>query len=237
MSVAGHTPPHVALKQRAAADLDVEVRAHILAVDADTDAWIDAVARAASDPAVDAVFVQYPLSAHVDAQPVFDAIPIDLDVDVLSAAALDRFAVGLGPPPATVAAAFAILDAYAVPLAGRAVRIVGEAGALADACRRMFERHGALVGPRVAPGPGLRERVAGADLVLTLGGQPGRVSATDLPNGAVIVDGGYFNDGGVGDVDVSTGAQHLGALVPVPGGLGPMTISVLLERTIARGEG
>lgn len=235
---AGLAPPHVALKQRAAARLGVDVHALLLPFDAGLDAWIDAVARAAAEPATDAVFVQYPLPGHVDPQPVFNAIPVELDVDVLSTAALDRFERGLGPPPATVAAAFAILDAYAVTLNDRDVRIVGQPGALARSFRVMFERRGALVDECVAAaGPGLRDRVAGAALVLTLGGQPGCVPAADLPDGAVVIDGGYFNEGGAGDVDLASGADHIGALVPVPGGLGPMTISVLLERTIARGGG
>jgi len=67
-------------------------------------------------------------------------------------------------------------------------------------------------------------------------GQPGLIRSGAFQEGTVVVDAGYANPGGVGDLDPSDGLTHLGAIVPVPGGLGPMTVSMMVEEVIARAE-
>lgn len=79
--------------------------------------------------------------------------------------------------------------------------------------------------------------LAAAPLVIVAVGRPGILSALQLAPDAVAIDVGYFNVGGRGDIDLAGGASHLGALAPVPGGIGPMTVSYLLERTISIAEG
>jgi methylenetetrahydrofolate dehydrogenase (NADP+)/methenyltetrahydrofolate cyclohydrolase len=82
----------------------------------------------------------------------------------------------------------------------------------------------------------MRTSLAECRLVVVSAAHPGIVSAGWLAPDAVAIDAGYFNEGGVGDIDVSDGFGHLRALAPVPGGIGPMTISMLIERVIERAE-
>lgn len=226
--------PHVGIKQRAARAVGVDTRIRSIPPDAPTGSVREAVLEVAADPGVDGIFVQYPLPEGVDEQAVFDAIPPERDVDVLSAAEFRRFVQDSGPAPATAAAGFLILDEHSVDLRGRTVRVVGEPSTLQEAFEVMAGRRGAHVLDRVSPGdPALAAALARTQVAVALIGRPGALDARLLPAAAIAIDGGYFNPGGRGDVD-ATRANHLGGLVPVPGGLGPMTVSVLLERTIER---
>ena len=76
-----------------------------------------------------------------------------------------------------------------------------------------------------------------AQLVVVTAARPGLVRAVDHAEGAVVIDVGYYNAGGRGDVDVTGGTAHLRALAPVPGGIGPATIAMLVERVIEFAEG
>ncbi len=80
------------------------------------------------------------------------------------------------------------------------------------------------------------EQVGRHRLVVVAAGRPGAVSAQAMAPGTVAIDLGYHNTGGRGDIDTTGGFDHLRAIAPVPGGIGPMTVSVLIERTIAAAE-
>ena len=82
----------------------------------------------------------------------------------------------------------------------------------------------------------LAGRLADALLAVVTVGRPGFLPSTALADGAVAIDVGYFNPGGRGDIDTRPGVGHLAALAPVPGGIGPMTISLLIERVIEFAE-
>ena len=82
----------------------------------------------------------------------------------------------------------------------------------------------------------LLQGVQQAALVVVAASDPGVVPSTALAAGSICIDVGYFNSGGRGDVDTAGGVAHLGAFSPAPGGIGPMTVSVLVERVIAFAE-
>src|SRR5690606_10559694 len=99
--------------------------------------------------------------------------------------------------------------------------------------RAALARRGARMGPLVPPtAADLAERARAARLVVVAAARPGLVDSATLAPGTVAIDSGYYNPGGRGDIDTAGGTAHLAALAPVPGGLGPMTVSMLLERTI-----
>jgi methylenetetrahydrofolate dehydrogenase (NADP+)/methenyltetrahydrofolate cyclohydrolase len=101
--------------------------------------------------------------------------------------------------------------------------------------REELTRRGARMGDVLALDDAHASAVlSDAGLVVVSVGKPGAVDATGLARGAVAIDVGYFNPGGRGDVRGDT--SHLSAIAPVPGGIGPMTVSMLIERTILFAE-
>ena len=231
--------PHVAGKQRAAVAAGVAVRLDVVQYGA---VRADAVARAAAlaaAAALDAMFVQFPYPDAAWAPDIEAAIPAALDVDVMSPAAVRRFREDPAAlPPVTVSAALELLDAHGIDVTGRDGVVVAEPGEFAEQFRLAFARRGARVGPLVAPAAAATDpRLRAASLVIVAAGRPGLVRAETLARGAVAIDVGYFNAGGRGDIAIDGGVSHLGALAPVPGSIGPMTVSCLLERTIRLAEG
>jgi methylenetetrahydrofolate dehydrogenase (NADP+)/methenyltetrahydrofolate cyclohydrolase len=157
-----------------------------------------------------------------------------------------------------------LLVAHDLDVEGVDTVVVGPATDFNRMFAEALARRGARVSPPQAlpePAPGeadrppapaawaaMRDRLAGAGLVVLSAGVPHAVPARWLAPGAIALDAGYFNPEGRGDLDTGTeagdvegrgvhGLAHLRALAPVPGGLGPMTVSVLVERVIARAGG
>lgn len=231
--------PWVDRKLRAAARAGVRVVPLILPASTRTAGARRALDDVVAGEAPDAVFLEFPFPAGVDGDAVSEAIPPAADIDVMHPATVRRYLTEpTAPPPLTVAAALELLDAGAVPLDGRHGTVVGEDIPFHAMFRLALERRGAIMAPLAPPdAPDLQARLDNADLVVLSAGSPGLVPARWLEPGAVVVDAGYFNPGGRGDLDTDEGVGHLRALAPVPGGVGPMTVSVLLERVVERAEG
>ena len=195
---------------------------------------LDAMAR--EDP--DGVFVQFPFPRGVDGEAVAALIPPERDVDVMSPAAMARYLAGAGAaPPVTAAAVLALLDHAGVALEGRAGVVVGDPIPYHELFREALARRGAAMEPVVSPdAPEVEEILGRSDLVVVSAARAGWIPTSWFARGAVVVDAGYFNPGGRGDVDTTPGVDHLAVLVPVPGGVGPMTVSALVEAVIQAAE-
>jgi methylenetetrahydrofolate dehydrogenase (NADP+)/methenyltetrahydrofolate cyclohydrolase len=140
-------------------------------------------------------------------------------------------------PPVTVSAALLLLEEYDVSIEGRRGIVVADDHPFSRMLRAALARRGAEMGKLVDPAaPDLDMQVRSADLVVVSAALPGLVRSTIIAPGAVAIDVGYFNPGARGDIDVAGGIDHLTALCPVPGGIGPMTISSLLERVVLFAE-
>lgn len=183
---------------------------------------------------LDAVFLEFPFPDRIDGDALVDAIPQALDVDIMTPARIERFTTGADPrPPLTAAAALALIDGYGVDIGGASGLVVGDESPFTLMFGEALVRAGAGACSVVPPAAAdLKVRVGEADLVVVAAARPRVLRSSDLATGAVAVDAGYYNAGGVGDIDTSPGIDHLAAYAPVPGGIGPMTISVLIERVI-----
>ncbi len=230
--------PWVSRKVRAGAEAGVDVRPLVLPADTETQGAAAALDRAVSDSRPDAILLQVPFPPDIDLDVLVAAVPPEADVDVMRPARFQAFMAGrLDRPPATVAAVLALLEDGPVDVRGRAGVVIGEEMPFTAMLREALARRGARVIIVPAESGELEERLADATLVVTFVNRVGAVRSSDLASGAVVIDGGYFNPGGRGDLDVSEGVDHLEALAPVPGGVGPMTVSVLLEGVIVAAEG
>jgi methylenetetrahydrofolate dehydrogenase (NADP+) / methenyltetrahydrofolate cyclohydrolase len=230
--------PFVQRKVASGAELGITVELLTLAAEVDAAAALGELGTALARRPFDGVFVQVPFPHGFDGDALVEGIPAALDVDVMTRRRIDEYmADPAALPPVTVAAGLALLDAWAVSVEGLDGVVVAEASPFADMFRMALARRGARMQPLVAPGAAdLAERAGEAGLVVVAAGSPALVRATQLAPGAVVLDVGYFNTGGVGDVDLTGGAAHLSALSPVPGGIGPMTVSALMERVVLFAE-
>lgn len=226
--------PHVERKVRAAAAVGVEILPYIVPAGASTEAALveiqDAVERGC-----DGLFLQFPFPDSIRGDALCAAIPPSHDVDVMSPACVERYRSGGALAPVTVEAGVALLDAYGVDVAGRDGVVIAQPDEFAEMFAAALARRGARMRYILSPERVRSEGVpADAKLVVVSVGEPAFVRAETIGRGAAVIDVGYFNPGGVGDVVGA--ASHLEAIAPVPGGIGPMTVSVLLERTIAFAE-
>lgn len=231
--------PFAARKTRACEEAGVRVTARILPDRATTGQVRDAIIELLEDPgpngdALDGLFLEFPFPEGVDERAVVSCIPERLDIDVMTEGCIHRYLEeGEGPPPLTVAAGLALLDRYEVDVAGMDGVVVGDDSPFTRIFSTALARRGARMRPITSPhAPDLDRKIGDVQLVVVSIGQPGRVRANALAPGAVAIDVGYYNPGGRGDIDLSGGIAHLTALAPVPGGIGPMTVSMLVERII-----
>jgi methylenetetrahydrofolate dehydrogenase (NADP+) / methenyltetrahydrofolate cyclohydrolase len=230
--------PHVASKQRHCSDAGIDVLPLILGPDAATGEALDRMAAALNDGSFDGVFVQFPFPDTIAGDALVSAVPVELDVDIMTAVRMARYMNGTDElPPVTVSAALLLLDEYGVSIEGRRGIVIAGEHPFSLMLRAALVLHGADMSALVDPAdPDLNGRVGSAELVVVSAAVAGLVQSTNIAPGAVAIDVGYFNPGGRGDIDLTGGIGHLAAVSPVPGGIGPMTISALLERVVLFAE-
>lgn len=233
----GGQAPHVEAKVRRCSEVGVSLTPLILAETVEAH-QAEVRFRSALSSHPDGVFVQVPFPEGFDGEALLEAIPPEADIDVMGPAAIERYARDSdASPPLTVAAALALLDQHRVSLSGVEGVVVGPDTPFHAQFERALHRRGAAMNPRLDPSdPALEQGLAGADLVVLAAAEAGLVPSGWIRPGAVVIDAGYYNPGGVGDLALDEGIDHLGALSPVPGGVGPMTVSMLVEAVVARAE-
>lgn len=194
-----------------------------------------------SDPEVDGILVQLPLPEGLDAGPVIASIDPAKDVDGLTAVNQGRLASGAPAlVPCTPAGVIEILDRSDIPIEGREAVIVGRSNLVGRPLISLFLDRNATITDchsRTVDLPGVCRR---ADILVAAVGSPGLIGAEHVKEGATVIDVGInrTDQGLVGDVRFDEVAEVAGAITPVPGGVGPMTIAMLLANTVrAAGSG
>ncbi len=207
--------------------------------DETTQEELEAVVRELnSDEAIDGILVQLPLPDHLDPQPVQDLILPDKDVDALNPYTAGRLAVGA--PTFFSCTPYGILEILAdagVETSGAEVVIVGRSNLVGRPLSNMLTLKGrdatvTLAHSRTRDLPEVCRR---ADVLVAAVGSAGLVTADMVREGATVIDVGTnrTEDGKLtGDVDFEGVAEVAGAITPVPGGVGPMTVTMLLQNTL-----
>lgn len=194
------------------------------------------IERLNTDPNVDGILLQHPVPSQIDERACFDAIRIDKDVDGVTCHGFGRMAMGEAAyGSATPAGIMRLLDHYDIALAGKHAVVVGRSPILGKPIAMMLLSANATVTMCHSKTEDLRGLVAQADLVVGALGRPEFIKGEWVKRGAVVVDAGY-NDGGVGDVELSAVVDTCSAYTPVPGGVGPMTIATLIAQTVEAAE-
>jgi methylenetetrahydrofolate dehydrogenase (NADP+)/methenyltetrahydrofolate cyclohydrolase len=204
-----------------------------------TQADVEAAVRVlVDDPAVHGILVQLPLPGHLDAEPVLALLPPEKDVDGLTERSMGRLVRGLpGHVPCTPLGVMRLLDRYGVQLSGRRAVVVGRSTLVGLPQVLLLARKGVDATVTVAHSrtPDMVAVCREADVIVAAAGQARMITAEHVKPGAAVVDVGVSRSesGIVGDVDFDAVQAVAGAITPMPGGTGPMTIACLLENTVA----
>ncbi|MEC3994615.1 bifunctional 5,10-methylenetetrahydrofolate dehydrogenase/5,10-methenyltetrahydrofolate cyclohydrolase [Actinacidiphila sp. DG2A-62] len=223
---------YVRMKQARCAKAGIRSRHVGLPAATTTAELVDTLAGLSADPDVHGILLQHPCGPHIDERAAFEAIAPDKDVDGVTMHSFAAMGFGLpGFVSCTPGGIMRLLDAYGVELAGKHAVVVGRSAILGKPAGMLLLARDATVTychSRTADVPGTVRR---ADVVVAAVGRPRLIRGEDIKPGAVVIDAGY-NPGNVGDVDFDTARTRARLITPVPGGVGPMTIAVLLEQTV-----
>ena len=188
------------------------------------------------DPEVCGILLQHPVPAHIDERACFDAISLEKDVDGVTTAGFGRAAMGLDAfCSATPLAIVSLLKRYNIPLEGREAVVIGRSPILGKPVAALLLNENATVTIAHSKTRNLPDIVRRADIVVAAVGKPLFVKETWIKEGAVLMDAGY-NAGNVGDIDLEACIPHCSACTPVPGGVGPVTIAMLMKQTAAAAQ-
>jgi methylenetetrahydrofolate dehydrogenase (NADP+)/methenyltetrahydrofolate cyclohydrolase len=228
---------YVRMKAARCQQVGIEARRIALPATASGAEVVQAVAELSDDPTVDGILVQHPVPSHVDERAVFEAIDPAKDVDGVTMHSFAAMAFGLpGFVSCTPGGILRLLDAYGVNLQGKHAVILGRSPILGKPAGMLLLARDATVTYCHSRTEDLPSIVRDADVVVAAVGIPRFVRGAWLKSGAVVVDAGY-NPGNVGDVDFDEARTVARLLTPVPGGVGPMTIALLLNQTVVAALG
>jgi len=193
-----------------------------------------------ADPAVDGILVQLPLPRHIDEQVVIATIDPDKDVDGFHVVNVGRFATGLdGFVPCTPLGCIMLLEDRLGDLSGLDAVVVGRSNIVGKPMAQLLLARSCTVTIAHSRTKDLPELCRRADILVAAVGRPAMIKGDWIKPGATVIDVGINRidngEGGtrlVGDVDFAEAAEVAGAITPVPGGVGPMTIAVLLRNTL-----
>ena len=189
----------------------------------------------AADPAVSGILLQLPTPRYLDSDALIAAIPAEKDVDGLTTSNAGLLAQGRpGLRPCTPAGVMTLLEEYDVPLSGAEAVVVGRSVLVGKPMAQLLLAQNATVTICHSRTRDLADVCRRADVLVVAAGIPGIVGADAVKPGATVIDVGIHRgeDGLHGDVDFDAVAEVAGALTPVPGGVGPMTIAMLLANTL-----
>ncbi len=200
------------------------------------------IAELNADDQVDGIILQLPLPDGLDAEGAVETIQPTKDADGLHPFNLGLLVMGHpGPMPATPGGIMRILAHYDIATAGRTAVVVGRSFLVGRPMALLLGQKGvdATVTQAHSRTPDLAEVCRQADILVAAVGQPQMIDSNYVKPGATVIDVGINRDGEglVGDVDFDAVLEIAGAITPVPGGVGPMTIASLLANTVALAEG
>jgi len=227
---------YVAMKRRRCEQNGVGSVVVELPVATTTTELVQQIRALSADSGVDGILLQHPVPAHIDERAAFEAISPAKDVDGVTMHSFAAMAFGEpGFHSCTPGGIVRLLDAYDVELAGRHAVVVGRSPILGKPVGMLLLARDATVTFCHSKTVGLADVVRRGDLVVAAVGRPELIRGEWIKPGAVVIDAGY-NPGNIGDVDFAGASAKASLITPVPGGVGPMTIAVLLQHTVAAAE-
>lgn len=201
----------------------------------------DVIRKLNADKSVHGILVQHPVPKHLDELDILSTVMVEKDVDGISALSLGKLVLGTADYiSCTPQGIVTLLDKYDIPIKGKEAVVVGRSIILGKpAALALLERHATVTicHSRTEDLPNVVRR---ADILVAAIGKAEFIKGDWIKPGAVVVDAGYNRvegrDKDVGDVEFEAAAERASWITPVPGGVGPMTIAMLLAQTVKGAE-
>jgi len=227
---------YVRAKEKACNEYGIKSVAHRLSENTTQNELLALINVLNLDDSIHGILVQLPLPKHIDTNVVLAAIDPRKDVDGFHAVNVGKLVSGLdGFVPCTPLGVMEILKEYGIEVAGLNAVVIGRSNIVGKPMANLLLNASATVTVAHSKTKNLKEICKNADLIVAAIGKPFFLKADMVKDGAVVVDVGInrLDDGRlVGDVDFDEVAPKCSYITPVPGGVGPMTIAMLLNNTI-----
>ena len=228
---------YVRNKVKAAAFTGMESRLEALPEETTEAALLDLIASLNADPAVDGILVQLPLPRHIDEEKVIDAIAREKDVDGFHPGNVAGLWLGKECiVPCTPAGILRLIDSTGVSLAGKQAVVVGRSNIVGKPVAKLLLDRNATVTIAHSRTADLASVTAQADVLVVAVGRAGLITGDMIKPGAVVIDVGMNRNAEgklCGDVDFASCVDKASWITPVPGGVGPMTIAMLMQNTVS----
>jgi len=231
---------YVRNKVKACGDMGLHSELHQFPADVSEQTVLARIAKLNGNPKIHGILVQLPLPPQVDNTKVLEAISVEKDADGFHLYNLGALvAGGTVFPPCTPYGVMALLDHYRIPIEGCNAVVVGRSNIVGKPMALMLLARSATVSVCTSKTRDLRQYTSIADILVVATGKPKMITGDMIKPGAVVVDVGInrMPDGKlVGDVDFDSAREKASYITPVPGGVGPMTITMLLANTVQAAE-
>jgi len=231
---------YVRNKIRACESIGVQSTVIRLAKNCSEQSVLDELMRLNSDPVINGILVQLPLPKHIDENKILETIKPEKDVDGFHKLNVGAMVTGNAQfYPCTPHGVMKLLDYYNVPIEGQHAVVIGRSNIVGKPMALMLLERGATVSICNSKTPDVSIFTRQADIVVAAVGRVDVLTGKMVKPGAAVIDVGInrLQDGSlVGDVDYDSVRRVAGFVTPVPGGVGPMTITMLLENTIRSAE-
>jgi len=232
---------YVAMKRRACARAGITSFAREFGAGATQQEILDAVRELNADPAVHGILVQHPLPRGLDEHEILAAVAPHKDVDGIGRGSLGDLVIGRPSFVAcTPAGMIELLDRYDLPIEGKHAVVVGRSVILGKPMALFLLNRNATVTTCHSKTQSLADITRQADILVAAVGRAEMITGDMLKPGAVVLDAGYNRVPGretdVGDCEFASCSRVASAITPVPGGVGPMTIAMLLANTVRAAE-
>ncbi|HLE09289.1 MAG TPA: bifunctional methylenetetrahydrofolate dehydrogenase/methenyltetrahydrofolate cyclohydrolase FolD [Thermodesulfobacteriota bacterium] len=226
---------YVKNKGKASSEAGILSIEHILPQDAKEKEILSLISRLNNDPSVHGILVQLPLPAHLDEHSIVEAVSPQKDVDGFHPYNIGRLVAGRPTfEPCTPKGIMKLLDATGVPLSGKEAIVIGRSNIVGKPLALMLLKRDSTVTICHSKTENLPEKIHSSDIVIAAIGKAGFVKGEWIKQGAVVIDVGInrTDKGLVGDVEFREAGKRASYITPVPGGVGPMTIAMLLSNTV-----
>ncbi|MFH1829681.1 MAG: bifunctional methylenetetrahydrofolate dehydrogenase/methenyltetrahydrofolate cyclohydrolase FolD [Pseudomonadota bacterium] len=227
---------YVQSKRTACKKAGIQSFAHDLSKDVSEEELLSLITKLNSDERVHGILVQLPLPSHIDSMKIIEAIDPAKDVDGFHPTNVGL--LSLGQPclaPCTPSGIIHLIESTGINIAGADACVIGRSNIVGKPVAMMLLKKHATVTICHSKTKSLKDEIGRADIVVAALGKPGFIKGSWIKPCAVVIDVGInrLEDGKlVGDVEFDAACERASAITPVPGGVGPMTIAMLLKNTV-----
>ncbi len=230
----------VAQKKKIAESIGIEVRIYPFDEAITTNELRKRLVEIVHEKKNSGVIIQLPLPPHINTQYILNAVTPEKDVDVLSSRAIGNFVVGKSLVMPPVAGAIrALFEEYGIDYAGKRVVVMGAGTLVGKPMALWFLNEGVTFSVVRSSTSSPQEFLLNADIIISGVGKPRFINGEMVKDGVVVIDAGTSESEGkvAGDVDFESVALRASYMTPVPGGVGPVTIAVLLKNLVILARG